>query len=282
MSIDSGTLYIVATPIGNLEDFSPRAARILKEVDLIAAEDTRHSKKLLDHFVIKTPMRSYHDFNQARAESALVAQLLKGHDVALISDAGTPLISDPGYKLVKAAHEKHIRVVPVPGPSALIAALSAAGLPTDRVVFEGFVPEKKTARRKHLASLASEQRTMIFFEAPHRIAAFLQDAVAVFGPERTATLAREVTKFHETIRRDCLQALYQWLCEDREQEKGEFVIVVEGASPSASPSAPEADRILAVLLEELPLKQAARLAARITGEKKNALYRKGLERGEKS
>ena len=280
MSIDSGTLYIVATPIGNLEDFSPRAIRILKEVDLIAAEDTRHSKKLLDHFNITTPMRAYHDFNQARAENALLTQLQAGNSVAIISDAGTPLISDPGYKLVKSAHEKHIRVVPVPGPSALIAVLSAAGLPTDRFVFEGFVPDKTAARRKRFNSLVSEHRTLIFFEAPHRIAAFLQDAVTVFGPGRMAALGREVTKYYETIRRDSLEALYQWLQEDRDREKGEFVIVLEGASAVIAPA--ESERILALLLEELPVTQAARLAARISGEKKNELYRIALELEKKS
>lgn len=277
MSIDSGTLYVVATPIGNLEDFSPRAARILKEADLIAAEDTRHSKKLLEHFGIKTSVKSYHDFNQARAEKALIGELLTGRDVALISDAGTPLISDPGYKLIKTAHEQRIRVIPVPGPSALIVALSAAGLPTDRFIFEGFAPEKKMARIKRFKSLKNEQRTLVFFETPHRITAFLEDAASTFGPERVATLARELTKFYETIRRDSLKVLYEWLMEDRQQEKGEFVIVVEGAGPAEKQSAAGSDQVLSVLLEELPLKQAAKLAARITGEKKNDLYRRALE-----
>ena len=282
MSIDSGTLYIVATPIGNLEDFSLRAARILKEVDLIAAEDTRHSKKLLEHFGINTPMRSYHDFNQVKAEAILVEQLLAGHNVALISDAGTPLISDPGYGLVKTAHERHIRVVPVPGPSALISALSAAGLPTDRFVFEGFAPEKKAARLKRFKTLINEERTIIFFETPHRIADFLEDAIAVLGPERIATLARELTKMYETIRRDRLQMLYEGLLENQQQGKGEFVIVMEGAGPAGERPSLVSDQVLSVLLEELPLKQAARLAARITGEKKNALYQRALELGEKS
>ena len=282
MSIDSGTLYVVATPIGNLDDFSPRALRILKEVDIIAAEDTRHSRKLLAHFGITTPASSYHDFNQARAEGVLVTRLLSGQDVALISDAGTPLISDPGFKLIKAAHEKHIRVVPVPGPSALIAALSVAGLPTDRFVFEGFAPEKKITRQKRLKSLADEQRTLVFFEAPHRVSAFLEDASAIFGPERLATLARELTKLYETVRRDSLGGLAAWLLEHPQQVKGEFVIVIAGADPQGKLSLRETDRILAALLGELPLKQAAGLAARITGEKKNVLYRRALELEKKS
>ena len=277
MSINSGTLYIVATPIGNLEDFSPRAVRILKEVDLIAAEDTRHSQKLLNHFGINTKMRSYHDFSRANTGKELIKRLMSGEDLALISDAGTPLISDPGYKLVKTVHKQGIKVVPVPGPSSLISALSVAGLPTDRFIFEGFAPEKQAARRKRLESLREEERTLVFFESPHRIMAFLEDAVAVFGPERPVTLAREITKIHETIHHASLETLYEEFQDQQQPEKGEFVAVIAGTGTAMSVPERETDRVLALLLDALPVKQAAALAARITGGRKNEIYQRALE-----
>lgn len=276
MPVRSGVLYVVATPIGNLEDISQRALRILGEVDLIAAEDTRHSRRLLQHYAIDTPLRSYHDFNEEQAGERLLEILQSGQDVALISDAGTPLINDPGYRLVRAAHEQDIRVVPVPGPSALIAALSAAGLPTDRFLFAGYPPVKQAARSDSFASLAGETATLVFYEVPHRIRACLTDAVEVFGPEREAVLAREITKRFETIRKRTLVELLQSTDEAEDRNRGEFVILVRGAEALPATGEAETERLLGILLQELPLKQAATLAARITGRKKNELYSLGL------
>lgn len=277
MSDQAGKLYIVATPIGNLEDISARALAVLSEVDLIAAEDTRHSKRLLSHYSITTPLRSYHDFNERQAMLKFMDLLRDGKQIALISDAGTPLINDPGYHLVSAAHEYGIRVVPVPGPCAAIAALSAAGLPTDRFVFEGYAPEKQPARVTRFKDLARETRTLIFYEAPHRIQGFLADAEATFGPRRLATLARELTKRFETLRRDELVKLRALVEAEASWSKGEYVIIVHGAEARQEEGIEEAQRVLTVLLQELPLKQAAKLAAGITGRKKNELYALGLK-----
>ena len=282
VSDQAGKLYIVATPIGNLEDISARALAVLREVDLIAAEDTRHSKRLLSHYAITTPLRSYHDFNERQAAQALMKSLRAGLQVALISDAGTPLINDPGYHLVCAAHEHSIRVVPVPGPCAAIAALSAAGLPTDRFVFEGYAPEKQAARAARFKELAQEPRTLVFYEAPHRIRGFLADAEAAFGARRQATLARELTKRFETIRRDELGALHAAVTEEASWSKGEYVVIVHGAEARREEGEEEAQRVLTILLQELPLKQAAKLAAGITGRKKNELYELGLKLSGKS
>lgn len=273
----TGVLYVVATPIGNLGDWSLRAVDTLKAVHLIAAEDTRHSARLMQHFDIATSLVALHDHNEGTKVESLLAELQEGHDIALISDAGTPLISDPGYRLVAAAQVAGVRVVPVPGACAAIAALSVAGIPSDRFVFEGFLPAKSVARCERLADLAAETRTLIFYEAPHRIVESLADMVAVIGPERRVTLAREISKAFETIRQLPLGAMSEWVQSDPDQQRGEIVLVLEGASPDKqNDDWREADRILGLLLAELPVKQAASLAAGITGLKKNALYERAL------
>ncbi|HKJ77499.1 MAG TPA: 16S rRNA (cytidine(1402)-2'-O)-methyltransferase [Gammaproteobacteria bacterium] len=279
------TLYVVATPIGNLADLSPRAQEVLAGVDRIAAEDTRHSARLLRHFGITTPATAFHEHNEQRALEDLLRRLEAGEAVALISDAGTPLLSDPGYHLVRAVWERGLRAVPIPGPSAAVAALSVGGLPTDRVAFEGFLPAKAGARRKRLEGLRDEPRTLVFYEAPHRLAETLADLAAVFGPERRATVARELTKAHETVRPDTLEALRQWVEADSDQRRGEVVLLVEGLAAEAAASARETEglRVAERLARELPASRAAAVAAEITGAKKNALYRhlvKGDEAGE--
>ncbi len=272
-----GTLYIVATPIGNLEDMSPRAQAVLRQVDLILAEDTRHSARLLRHFGITTPLQAYHEHNERVRAPALVETLRQGRSLALISDAGTPLVSDPGYRLVREAHQRGVPVVPVPGPSAVMAALSAAGLPTDRFAFEGFLPARAAARRARLQALVQETRTLVFLEAPHRIQATLDDLVAVFGGAREACLARELTKRHETLRLDRLEALRAWVAADPDQRRGELVLVVAGApSAPAEAGAADVDRLLRALLARLPLKEAASVAAEATGLARNVLYRRAL------
>lgn len=274
----TGVLYVVATPIGNLDDWSPRAVATLKAVKVIAAEDTRHSGRLMQHFAIATPLFALHDHNEGARAEGLVARLAAGDDVALISDAGTPLISDPGYRLVAAVQAAGLRVVPVPGACAAIAALSAAGLPSDRFIFEGFLPAKVQARRERLRELAREPRTLIFYEAPHRIAECLADMAAELGLERRVTLAREITKAFETIRQLPLGEMRDWVAQDANQQRGESVLVLEGAPlPSADAiDWREPDRILGILMAELPPRQAAALAAGITGLKKNALYERAL------
>lgn len=268
-------LYVVATPIGNLADMVPRAVTILQSVALIAAEDTRHSRRLLDHFHIRTRCVAYHDHSGPAELAALLAELQAGRSVALISDAGTPLVSDPGYRLVDAVITAGFTVVPVPGACAAVAALSAAGLPTDRFVFEGFLPAKSAARRQRLEALQSEPRTLVFYEAPHRLLETLADMEAVFGGARVAVLARELTKLHETIRRDRLDALRTWVAADPNQSRGECVLLLQGC-PDTGDTDVEAERVLRLLLVELPLKQAAALAAKITGAKKNTLYQLAL------
>ncbi len=269
----AGTLYVVATPIGNLGDMVPRALEVLQAVDLIAAEDTRHSARLMAHFAIDRPLVAYHDHSDNRRGEELLRRLAAGESVALISDAGTPLVSDPGYRLVRAARQQGIAVVPIPGPCALIAALSAAGLPSDRFVFEGFLPAKAAARRTALQALAAEPRTLIFYEAPHRVLASLRDIAEVLGAEREVVLARELTKTFETIRGDYAAALAAWVAEDADQQRGEIVLLVAGApARQSSELDDEARRVAGLLLEELPVKQAVALAAKITGAKKNALY----------
>ncbi|HLP31614.1 MAG TPA: 16S rRNA (cytidine(1402)-2'-O)-methyltransferase, partial [Geothrix sp.] len=225
----SGRLYVVATPIGNLADWSPRAREVLESVDLIAAEDTRHSGVLLKHFGIDRPLLALHEHNERDVVPELVARMAAGARVAQISDAGTPLVSDPGFHLVRAAQEAGITVVPVPGPSAVLAALAAAGLPTDRFVFEGFLPPKEGARRQRLEAMKDEPRTQVYFEAPHRVEETLGDLVRVFGADREAVVARELTKTFETIRRGTLAELAAWVAEDANQRRGEIVLVVAGA-----------------------------------------------------
>jgi 16S rRNA (cytidine1402-2'-O)-methyltransferase len=272
----SGTLFVVATPIGNLEDLSPRARRTFAEVDLIAAEDTRHTGRLLSHLGVKTRQIALHEHNEARAAQALIEQLKNGKSVALASDAGTPLVSDPGFRLVQAAHASGITVSPVPGPSAVTAALSVSGLPTDRFVFEGFPPAKPAARRKWLQARATDSRTLLFFEAVHRIGATLADMVELFGADRDAFIGREMTKLHEQLRHARLGELLDEVGDGTIVLKGEFVVAVHGAG-DISPSSIDADRLLEELGAVLPPKKAAAIAARVTGEKRNALYQRLLE-----
>lgn len=275
-----GTLYVVATPIGNLDDISARALRILGEVALIAAEDTRHSARLLQHFGIATPLAACHEHNERDQGGRFLARLQAGEDVALISDAGTPLISDPGYHLVRQARGAGVPVVPVPGACALIAALSAAGLPSDRFIFEGFLPAKAVGRRARLEQVKEEPRTLIFYEAPHRILECLEDMQAVFGDERPALLARELTKTFETLKGLPLAELRAWVAADSNQQRGECVVLVAGwqAPEDDAAVSSEALRVLDLLLAEMPLKRAAALAAEITGVRKNLLYQVALDR----
>lgn len=274
-----GSLYVVATPIGNLDDISARALTILRSVALIAAEDTRHSARLMQHFGIGTPLAACHEHNERDQGGRFLARLLAGDDVALISDAGTPLISDPGYHLVRQARAAGIAVVPVPGACALIAALSAAGLPSDRFIFEGFLPAKAAGRRARLELVKEEPRTLIFYEAPHRILECLQDMQMVFGDERPALLARELTKTFETLKGMPLAELAAWVAADSNQQRGECVVLVAGwqAPEGDEAVSAEAMRVLNLLLAEMPLKRAAALAAEITGVRKNLLYQVALE-----
>jgi 16S rRNA (cytidine1402-2'-O)-methyltransferase len=277
VSNQSGVLFVVATPIGNLEDMTERGRRVLAEVDVIAAEDTRHSRKLLTHFGLDTPMCAYHQHNEHKVAAGIIEQIEQGKNVAMISDAGTPLINDPGYQLLKLAHQHKIKVVPIPGPSALIAALSVAGLATDSFIFEGFLPDKQVARRKHMQALIGEPRTLVFYEAPHRILAFMRDSVAIFGEQRQACVARELSKIYETVKNDSLGQLLEWLEKNENQRKGEFVIILQGSNDLMGPGDAEAIRILKILLQASSVKQASALAAEITGLKKNTLYKLALE-----
>ena len=273
----TGTLFVVATPIGNMADMSARAISVLQSVDLIAAEDTRHSGRLMSHFQIATPLVAYHDHGSEAQGERIFAALDGGQNVALISDAGTPLVSDPGYRLVRSARLKAYKVVPLPGACAAITALSAAGLPSDRFCFEGFLPAKQSQRRKALELLVAEPRTLIFYEAPHRIIATLEDLSDIFGGEREVTLARELSKTYETVLNGSLSELILRVQNDSNQQKGEMVLVVGGfAGAVASDQDQEEERVLNLLLAELPVKQAASLAAKICGAQRNALYKKAL------
>ena len=267
-----GILHVVATPIGNLGDLSPRAQETLRAVAAVCAEDTRHTRQLLGHFGIERPLVALHEHNEDALAEALVARLLGGESLALVSDAGTPLVSDPGYRLVRAAREAGLRVSPVPGPSALVAALSVAGLPSDRFAFEGFLPAKASARRERLAVLAGEPRTLIFYESSHRIDDMLADAVAAFGGERRAVLARELTKLFETVLDGTLAQLHARVVADADQRKGEFVVMVEGAGDDGDARLVEGRRVYALLNAHLPPSAAAKLAAEITGAPRKALY----------
>lgn len=280
----TGTLYVVATPIGNLDDISARALRVLGEVSLIAAEDTRHSLRLLQHFGIATPLAACHEHNERDQGGRFLARLQAGEDVALISDAGTPLISDPGFHLVGAARAAGVRVVPVPGACALIAALSAAGLPSDRFAFEGFLPAKSVGRRARLEQVREDARTLIYYEAPHRLLESLADMRDIFGGERLAVLGRELTKTFETLQGLPLAELHDWVASDSNQQRGECVILVAGwrAPEGDDALSAEALRVLDLLLGEMPVKRAAALAAEITGVRKNLLYQAALDRQKSS
>ncbi|EQD65602.1 tetrapyrrole methylase family protein [mine drainage metagenome] len=272
MATASGTLWVVATPIGNLDDLSARARSVLGSVAAIAAEDTRHTRHLLQHFGLATPLLALHEHNEAGVVAALLARLAAGEDLALVSDAGTPLISDPGFRLVRAARAAGLRVAPVPGPAALIAALSVAGLPSERFVFEGFLPAKAGARRQHLATLVGEARTLVFYEAPHRLEATLADLAAAFGSERPAALARELTKLHETVIDATLGDLMARVAADADQRRGEIVLIVGGNDAQAAQALAEGRRLYALLRGELAPARAARIAAEFTGAPRRALY----------
>ncbi|MCV6588431.1 MAG: 16S rRNA (cytidine(1402)-2'-O)-methyltransferase [Marinobacterium sp.] len=277
--MSESALYIVATPIGNLQDFTPRAINTLKNVQVIAAEDTRHSARLMAHFDIRTPLISVHEHNERQRVDRILQYLQQGESVALISDAGTPVISDPGFVLVRAVREAGFRVVPVPGCVAFVTALCAAGLPSDRFSFEGFAPHKASSRRQFYTERAELPHTLVFYESPHRVLASIEDMVGVFGGERRAAVARELTKTFETIHSDSLQNIHEWMAADANQQRGEFVLMVEGA-PAVDNSAldDEALRVLDILLAELSVKQASALTAQITGVKKKQLYQAALER----
>ena len=270
------TLYIVATPIGNLNDITLRAIEILKNVDLIAAEDTRHSGLLLQHLGIKAKLFALHDHNEQEKSQILIEKLNSGLSIALISDAGTPLINDPGYHLVKACRENDIKVVPIPGACAAIAALSVAGLPSDKFSYEGFLPAKSKARQDYLTTLVNETRTMIFYESTHRLLDTLQDMQTVFGTDKQIVLAKELTKTWETIVSYSVNQLIYWLNEDVTRQKGEFVLIVEGHTKSDKDIDPNVINTLKLLVKELPLKKAAAITAEIYGLKKNQLYQIGL------
>ncbi|MFZ7267084.1 16S rRNA (cytidine(1402)-2'-O)-methyltransferase [Avibacterium avium] len=274
----TGILYIVATPIGNLQDISQRALQVLEQVDLVAAEDTRHSGLLLSHYGIKKPFFALHDHNEQQKADILCEKLLQGTTIALVSDAGTPLISDPGFHLVRKCRQAGIKIVPIPGACAAIAGLCASGIASDRFCFEGFLPPKSKARCDKLENLAKEDRTLIFYESTHRILDCLADMEKVFGAERYVVLARELTKTWETIHGDEVGALRQWVSEDPNRSKGEMVLIVEGNVNSEEESfSPEAIKALTLIAKELPLKKAAAIVAELYGYKKNALYQFGLE-----
>lgn len=278
--ISASTLYIVPTPIGNLGDITQRALAVLGSVDLIAAEDTRHTGLLLQHFAISAKMYPLHDHNEQQKAEHLLVKLQSGQSIALVSDAGTPLINDPGYHLVRRCREAGIRVVPLPGACAAIAALSAAGLPSDKFCYEGFLPAKTKSRKDALQALIEEPRTLIFYESTHRLLDSLQDMVEVWGPNRYVVLAREITKTWENIRGDAVGALLDWVKEDETRKRGEMVLIVEGHKVDSEALPAEALRTLALLQKELPLKKAASLAAEIHGVKKNALYKYALDQQE--
>jgi len=279
----AGRLYVVATPIGNLGDFSPRARAVLSDCALVAAEDTRHTGMLLQHFGIKTPQLSLHDHNEEMRAAEIIARLREGHSVALVSDAGTPAISDPGFELVRAVAAAGLEIVAIPGPCAAIAALSIGALPTDRFCFEGFLPARAAARRERLKSLAQEPRTLVLYEAPHRVRETLEDCIAVIGALRSGAVVREITKLHETTYRGSLGELLSAAASDADFARGEIVLLIAGAPQTSAPGDAGADghggaldKALAALLKELPLKQAARLAAQITGARDNQAYKRAL------
>lgn len=279
MNLTRGTLYVVATPIGNLEDISPRARKALSEVDIVAAEDTRRTGRLLKAFGIEARRASLHEHNEEEVTRSLVREMELGRSVALVSDAGTPLVSDPGYRLVRAAHEHGIRVSPLPGPSAAIAALSVSGLATDRFCFEGFLSSRGPARRDRLEALAREPRTMLFFESVHRVQSAVADLSLAFGDGRRAFIGRELSKLHEQCVSATLGELRAMLDDGRIPLKGEFVLAVEGVARGQDESAStiDAERLLSELIPLVPGRKAVDVTAAVTGENKNALYRKMLE-----
>ncbi len=275
-------LYVVATPIGNLADMVPRAVHTLQSVSVIACEDTRHSKKLLEHFSIDTPCIAYHDHTDQRSAHKILSRLADGNDVALISDAGTPLISDPGYRLVAQARNQGISVIPIPGACAAISALSVSGLPTDKFRFVGFLPAKPTQRQKVLETLKSVPDTLVFYEAPHRICAALNDALGAFGSERIAFMAREISKTFETYLYGTIEELLAQVSADSNQQRGEIVLVLAGNTVSNENLSADAEKIVKTLMRDLPITKAASLAAKITGDDKKQLYQLALTLQNKS
>lgn len=275
----TGILYIVATPIGNLQDITQRALDTFTQVDLIAAEDTRHSGLLLNHYGIKKPFFALHDHNEQQKADLLVEKLQQGTNIALISDAGTPLISDPGFHLVRKCRQAGLKVVPLPGACAAITALCASGIASDRFCFEGFLPAKSKARKDKLQNIAEEDRTLIFYESTHRILDTLEDIETVLGADRYMVLAREITKTWETISGDTVSNLRQWLAEDPNRTKGEMVLIIEGKPKAEDDDSfnPQAIKALTLIANELPLKKAAAIVAELYGYKKNALYQFGLD-----
>jgi 16S rRNA (cytidine1402-2'-O)-methyltransferase len=270
--MSAGTLFIVATPIGNLADLSPRALDTLRGVAAICAEDTRRSGQLLSHFGVEKPLVALHEHNEDALSQRIVERLLAGESLALVSDAGTPLVSDPGYRVVRAARAAGVKVSPIPGACAAIAALSVAGLPSDRFVFEGFLPAKSSARREQLQRLAGETRSLVFYESSHRIAESLADMRIAFGDDRPAVLARELTKLFETVLDGTLADLHARVEADDNQRKGEFVVIVQGAGDDSDAQLAEGRRVYAMLSPHLPPSTAARLAADITGAPRKSLY----------
>ena len=280
-AVTTSTLYIVPTPIGNLGDITQRALDVLSHVDLIAAEDTRHTGLLLQHFAINARLFALHDHNEQQKADQLISKLQQGLSIALVSDAGTPLINDPGYHLVNQCRKNGIKVVPLPGACAAITALSAAGLPSDRFCYEGFLPAKTKSRQDCLRDLAQEPRTLIFYESTHRLLDSLADMVTVWGEARYVVLARELTKTWETIQGMPVGELLNWVREDENRRKGEMVLIVEGyQKPQEDHFAAEVLRTLAILQKELPLKKAAAVTAEIYGVKKNALYKHVIAQNE--
>lgn len=275
----AGRLYVVATPIGNLGDVTARAREVLGRVAAVAAEDTRHSGHLLAALGLSRPLVSLHEHNERERVPALIARLQAGEDLAIVSDAGTPLVSDPGFHLVRAAIEAGIEVLAVPGPCALVAALSVAGLPTERFCFEGFLPARASARRSRLAELAQETRTMVFYEAPQRLADFLADAATACTGTRRAVVARELTKLHEHVYHGTLAELAMQAREDPDLQRGEIVVVVAGADNVAQADDVELDRVLHILLKSLSPSRAAALAAELTGARRNDCYERALQLG---
>lgn len=272
MSILPGALYVVATPIGNLQDITLRALETLRNVNLVLAEDTRHSARLLGHYGIHAPLQSFHDHTAHSVTETIIKRMQAGESLALITDAGTPLISDPGFPLVNAALARGLRVIPVPGPCALISALSVSGLATDKFIFEGFLPARHALRLRRLGELAQENRTQIFYEAPHRICRLLEEMTQCYGPQRAATLAKEITKIHETVFKGTLETIHRWLQEDGKRQSGEFVLVVAG-QVAAPQDDLEAERVLKILLRTMSSREAVTAAAEILRQPRNRLYK---------
>lgn len=274
-----GVLYIVATPIGNLNDITQRAIQTLTSVNKICAEDTRNTRKLLSHLGIKKTLVALHDHNERQQVDRIINWLTKGEDIALVSDAGTPLISDPGYHLVKALRESGFNIVPIPGACAIITALSAAGLATNKFSFEGFLPAKESARKQTLLNNHNSPYTQIYYESSHRILASIATMLTVFGTTKKVVLARELTKLYEQFFHGNLAELHQWLLDDRMHQKGEFVLILAATDNKKQQSEQvenSVEQILTILMDELPLKQAAKISAKLTGKSKNALYKQGL------